>query len=123
MWLNLVEHLAWDQGVGGSSPPIQTTFALVAQLVERRTLNPGVEGSSPSGRTTCGYGVIGSRVGLRNQCLRRGGSIPSIRTTCRCSSKAEQYPVEVEVGISRFLSGAHIHTTERGGVMVISLVS
>ena len=31
MWLSLVEHLVWDQGVAGSNPVIPTIIAGVVQ--------------------------------------------------------------------------------------------
>ncbi len=43
----LVEHLTFNQVVGGSIPPWLTKFGEVAQLVEQWTENPRVGGSIP----------------------------------------------------------------------------
>ena len=47
MWLSLVEHLLWEQGVAGSNPVIPTIRANVAQLAEQLICNQQVGGSSP----------------------------------------------------------------------------
>ena len=48
--------------------PQSVPYALLAQLVEQRTLNPKVVGSTPSRRTTCTNGETGTRARLRIWC-------------------------------------------------------
>ena len=47
MWLSLVEHLVWDQGVAGSSPVIPI-YGGVAQLARAFGSYPKGRGSTPS---------------------------------------------------------------------------
>ena len=49
--------------------------------------------------TLCGCGGIGRRAGLRNQCQRRGGSSPFIRTndvSVRTNEQIDKYHSEKE---------------------------
>ncbi len=53
-WRSLVAHLLWEQGVGGSNPPVPTTTAVwagVAQLVEHQPSKLRVAGSRPVSRS------------------------------------------------------------------------
>ena len=48
MWLNLVEHLLWEQGVAGSNPVIPIFIMPSSSVVERSAVNRLVVGSNPT---------------------------------------------------------------------------
>src|SRR5665647_3229093 len=101
-WRSLVAHLLWEQGVGGSNPPVPTSTSLwagVAQLVEHQPSKLRVAGSRPVSRSIVrllgggtaagaraaggnhGPGPLARRVEAGTSYLQVAGSNPAGRAT------------------------------------------